>query len=82
MEWWRWAAAGGATVLVLLLLALRFDTLKDQRGGTAAAAARRLAPWLLWIPVVVLASILGPWWLAAVAVTLPAITLLAMAAVD
>ena len=82
MEWWRWAAAGGATVLVLLLLALRFDTLKDRRGGTAAQAARTLTPWLLVIPLVVLAAILGPWWLVAAVVTLPAVTLLAMAAVD
>jgi multisubunit Na+/H+ antiporter MnhB subunit len=82
MEWWRWAAAAGATVLVLLILALRFDTLKDRRGGTAALAARRLSPWLLLIPVAVLAAVLGPWWLAAAVVAVPAVTLLAMAAVD
>ena len=82
MEWWRWASAAGAAVLVLLLLALRFDTLKDRRGGTAGTAARRLAPWLLLIPALAVAAFVGPWWLAAIVVAVPAVTLLATAAVD
>lgn len=81
MEWWRWGGLVVGCVCVLLLLALRFDTLKDQRGSNGRRAARRLAPGLGLFPVVVLATVLGPWWLVAAAVALPAVTLLAMAAI-
>lgn len=82
MEWWRWGGLVAGCVCVLLLLALRFDTLKDRRGSDARRAARRLSPWLGVFPVVVLATVLGPWWLVAAAVGLPALTLLAMASID
>ncbi len=82
MQWWRWGGAATAGICVALLLALRFDTLKDRRGYTAGRAARRLAPWLALFPVLALATLFGPWWLVALAAAVPAVTLLAISAID
>lgn len=82
MEWWRWAGLVTAWVCVILLLALRFDTLKDRPGWGSRRAAGRLAPWLLTLPVLAGAVLVGPWWLVATAAAVPAVTLLAMAAID
>lgn len=76
MEWWRWLAAAGAALFVLAVLAVRFDTLKDVPGATAATALRTLAPYAATVPAVFLLALFGPWWLAAAVVAVPGVVLL------
>lgn len=82
VEWWRWVEGGAAAVLVLALLALRFDTLKDRPGWTAPRALRRLLPFVLFVPAVFLVATLGPWWLGLLAIAIPGLAVLVMAATD
>ena len=78
MVWWRWLDASIATGLVVLLLALRLDTLRERLATTEAL--RRLAPWVVVVPVVFLVVLVVPWWLGLILIAIPAVALLAMAA--
>jgi hypothetical protein len=80
VEWWRWVLAGSAAALLLALLAMRFDTLKDERNLRPAVALRTLAPWAVLVPVVFVVALVSPWWIGAILLAVPALVLLAMEA--
>jgi hypothetical protein len=76
MEWWRWVEGGTAALLVLALLAMRFDTLKDQRGSSPRRALQRLPPLGLLVPAAFLLGLLGPWWFGLIVIAVPALVML------
>lgn len=79
MEWWRWAALVTVLGLGVVLLLLWFDSLRDRKGWTSGQAARPPMIASIGLLPAALLVVVGPWWLVAALVAVPALAVLTMA---